>query len=78
MLSNQKHVSTLQSYGGYNKWYISKLSLKKETINPNEMNIQDELVLQGMTRAAEEEINTIQWVHFKLSTVTHMDIILLN
>ena len=42
------------------------------------MKIKDELVLQGMTQAAVDEINTIPWVHFKLATVTHMDIILLN
>ena len=26
---------------GYNKWYIAKLNLKKETTNPNEMKIKD-------------------------------------
>ena len=36
----------------YNKWYIAKLNLKKETTNPDEMKIKDELVLQGMTQAA--------------------------
>ena len=41
---------------GYNKWYIAKLNLKKETINPNEMKIKDELVLQGMTQAEADEI----------------------
>ena len=41
---------------GYNKWYIAKSSLKKATINPNMIKINDELVLQGMTRAAAEEI----------------------
>ena len=39
---------------GYNKWYIAKLNLKKETINPDEMKIKDELVLQGMTQAAAD------------------------
>ena len=29
----------------YNKWYIAKLNLKKETTNSNEMKIKDELVL---------------------------------
>ena len=43
-----KYSSTLR---GYNKWYIAKLDLKKETTNPNEMKIKDELVLQGMTQA---------------------------
>ena len=46
---------------GYNKWYISKLNLKKETTNPDEMKIKDELVLQGMDQAAADDIeyNTI-------------------
>ena len=34
---------------GFNKWYITKLNLKKETTKPNEMKIKDALVLQGMT-----------------------------
>ena len=53
-----KYSSILQ---GYNKWYIAKLSLKKETIKPDEMKIKYELVLQGMTQAAADEIeyNTI-------------------
>ena len=41
---------------GYNKWYIAKFNFKKETTNPNEMNIKDELVLQGMNQAVAEEI----------------------
>ena len=41
---------------GYNKWYISKLNLKKERINPDEMKINDELALQGMTQAAADKI----------------------
>ena len=41
---------------GYNKWYIAKLNLKKETINPDEMKIKDELVLQGPTQATADEI----------------------
>ena len=40
----------------YNKWYIAKLNLNKETKNQNEMNIKDELVLQVMTQAAADEI----------------------
>ena len=48
-----KYYSILQ---GYNKWYISKLNLKKETTNPNEMKIKDELVLQGMTQASADNI----------------------
>ena len=41
---------------GYNKWYIAKFNLKKETTNPNEMKIKDELVLQDMTLAEADEI----------------------
>ena len=41
---------------GYNKWYIAKSNLKKETINLDEMKIKDELVLQGMTQAAADDI----------------------
>ena len=41
---------------GYNKWYITKLTLKKETTNPDEMDIKDKLVLNGMTWAAAENI----------------------
>ena len=41
---------------GYNKWYISKLNLKKETTNPNETKIKNELVLQGMTQEAADQI----------------------
>ena len=32
------------------------MDLKKETTNPNKMKIKDELVLQGMTQAAADEI----------------------
>ena len=32
------------------------MSLKKETTNPNKVKIKDELVLQGMTQAAADEI----------------------
>ena len=32
------------------------MNLKKETINPDEMKIKDELVLQGMTQAAADDI----------------------
>ena len=41
---------------GYNKWYIAKFNLKKETTNPNEMKVKDELVLQGMTQAEADDI----------------------
>ena len=59
MLLNQKHVSTLQSYGAIINGIFAKFNLKKETINPDEMKIKDELVLQGMTQAAAE--NLIQY-----------------
>ena len=35
---------------------FAKLNFKKETTNPNEMKIKDELFLQGMTQAAADEI----------------------
>ena len=41
---------------GYNKLYIAKLNLKKEITIPNEMKIKFELVLQGMTQAAADDI----------------------
>ena len=63
---------------GYNKWYFSKLNLKKETINPDEMKIKDELVLQGMTQAASDEIEYNTRGAFQTSDKKHMDIILLN
>ena len=52
---------------GYNKWYIAKLNLKKETINPNEMKIKYELVLQGMTQAAADGIEYNTMGAFKTS-----------
>ena len=42
------------------------------------MKIRDELVLQGMTQAAADEIEYNNMGDFKLATVTHMGIILLN
>ena len=41
---------------GYTKWYIAKLTFKKETTKPDKMDIKDELVLHGMTWAAADEI----------------------
>ena len=41
---------------GYIKWYITKLNLKKETTNPNETKIKNELFLQGMTQVASYKI----------------------
>ena len=61
MLSNQKHIKP-ETYKyssilhGYNKWYITKFNLEKETTNPDKMKIKDELVLQGMPQAAADEI----------------------
>ena len=52
---------------GYNKWYNAKLNLNKETINPNEMKIKDELVLQGTTQATTEEIENNTMGAFKTS-----------
>ena len=48
-----KYSSILQ---GYNKRYIAKSNLKKETTNSNDMKIKDELVLKGMTQAAADDI----------------------
>ena len=56
ILSNQKHLSTIQSYVAIINGIFAKLSLKKETTNPNEMKIKYYLVLQGMTQAAADEI----------------------
>ena len=46
---------------GYNKLYITKLTYKKETTNPEVMDIKDDLVLNGINCAAVDEIenNTI-------------------
>ena len=53
-----KYSSILREY---NKWYISKLTFKKETTNPDEIKIKDELVLHRMTQEAADKIeyNTI-------------------
>ena len=56
MLSNQKHVSNLLSYVDIINGIFPKLNFKKETTNPNDMKIKDELVLQGMTQEAADEI----------------------
>ena len=52
---------------GYNKWYITKLNLKKETKNPNEMKLKDELVLQGMIQEEADEIEYDTICAFKTS-----------
>ena len=41
---------------GYNKWYIEKNTLKKETTNPYKTEIKYYLVLNGMTWAAADDI----------------------
>ena len=41
---------------GYNKWYISTLTFKKETTKPEEMEIKYELVLKGITWAEVDGI----------------------
>ena len=40
----------------YNIWYISKFTKKKETTNPDEMEIKYKLVLNDMTWAAADDI----------------------
>ena len=61
---------------GYNKWYIAKLNLKKETTNPNEMKIKDELVLKVTTQAAADEIEYNTMGAFQTSDCnTHGDYI---
>ena len=40
----------------YNKWYNVKLTFKKETTNPDEMEIKDELVFNGITWSEADEI----------------------
>ena len=47
--------------------YIAKLSLKKETIKPDEMKIKYELVLQGMTQASADEIEYNTMGAFQIS-----------
>ena len=61
MLSNPKHVSTLQSYVAIINGILPKLTFKKETTNPDEMDIKYALVLNFMTWKAADEIeyNTI-------------------
>ena len=75
MLSNQKHVSTLQSYGAIINGIFYKFNLKKETTNPNDMKIKDELVLQGMTQAASDgiEYNTMS-CRYSFSKLLHLEI----
>ena len=41
---------------GYNKWYISKLTLKKEIINPDKIEIKDKLVSHSMTWESADKI----------------------
>ena len=67
MLSNQKHVNTLQSYGAIINGIFAKLNLNKETTNPNEMKIKDELVLQSMTQATADNIEYNTMSEFQTS-----------
>ena len=56
MLSNQKHVSTIPYYVAIINGIFANSTFKRETTNPYEMDIKDELVLNGMTWSAEDEI----------------------
>ena len=56
MLSNPKHVSTLPSYVAIINGIFAKFTFKKETTNPDEIKIKDELVLNGMTWAGAYKI----------------------
>ena len=49
MLSNPKHVCTLPSYVTIINGIFAKLTFKKETSKLDEMEIKDELVLNGVT-----------------------------
>ena len=55
---------------GYNKWYIAKLNLKKETTKPNDKKIKDELVLHGMNQAAADKIEYNNMGTFQTSDCT--------
>ena len=48
MLYNPKHVSNLPAYVDIINGIFFKLAFKKETTNPDKMDIKDELVLNGM------------------------------
>ena len=52
MLYNPKHVSNLPAYVDIINGIFFKLAFKKETTNPDKMDIKDELVLNGMDWAA--------------------------
>ena len=41
---------------GYNKWYISKLTFKKETTNSYKMEIKDNIDFHGMNGAEADNI----------------------
>ena len=55
-----------------------KIDLKKETKNPDEKKIKDELILHGMNRAAEDKIEYNTIGTFQTTTVTRLYIILFN
>ena len=46
-----KYFSILR---GYNKWFIVEFTFKKETTNPDDMDIKDEILLHDMTWVAED------------------------
>ena len=56
MLSNPKHISTPPFYVDIINGIFPHLIFNKETTNPDEMEIKDNLVLNGMTLAAAEDI----------------------
>ena len=61
MLLNQKYVSNIPSYADIINGIFPNWLKKKETKNPDEMKIKDDLVLNGMTQEAGDKIeyNTI-------------------
>ena len=61
LLSNLKHVSTIPYYVAIINGIFPKLTFKKETTNPDGMEIKDELILNGMAWAEADDIeyNTI-------------------
>ena len=52
---------------GYNKWYICQIDLKKETANPDKMDIKDELILNCMNWVSADEIKYNTMGEFKFS-----------
>ena len=54
------------------------MTFKKETEPPEFMDIKDELVLNGKTWEAADDIEKIQLMNFKPSIVTYLGIMLLD